>query len=307
MTDQQQAAEQPGEPGEPAEPGGFSQAWSRFTGRERFSLTLGSLVCAWLAFEASRVLHVPQELFVAGSLLQQQSAVAIGMALAVIVVSALLGAVFTARLHYDAGLFCAAVAAAVLSARMGTMTYILFDATGRSVFLLLILELILLWGAFAAAWFVLYRLSKSGWLMAEVILDPTEPDLTIDQKLLATASQAMLMILLLLLLGRSDDKAQMLTSVGISAYLAAIGAHYFVATRPSLWFWSAPLLVGLFGYLMQYFNPADWMIGDLYGFFAPIARPTPLDYMSTGVAGTLLGYWTAQRWQHESIHAADES
>jgi hypothetical protein len=30
-----------------------------------------------------------------------------------------------------------------------------------------------------------------------------------------------------------------------------------------------------------------------------LARPLPLDYAGSGVAGSIVGYWVSRRWQHE--------
>lgn len=284
---------------------GAVNAWKTFTGRERFSLTLGSLVCGLLAMGLSKVLRIPSEPgFSATLILQNSPLIAIGLAWLLAIGGTLLGAIFTIRLHYDAGLFCTGVGLAVLSLRCGPMKYTLFHAGGAGVFLTLVIELVLLWIAVVIGWAMLRQMAHRGILTAEVILDPTEPDLSIDQKVLATMSQAMLMVILLLLLCQSDSKPQVLASVGLAAFLGTLGSHQFVATRPSIWFWSAPILVGIFGYVMQYFTPStDWMIGDVRGFFAPLARPMPLDYVSFGTAGSIMGYWTSQQWHHESISA----
>src|SRR5262245_65668565 len=70
-----------------------------------------------------------------------------------------------------------------------------------------------------------------------------------------------------------------------SPIIQSVGAKYCstypstpTTSGPSLWFWLGPLVVGVLGYVLQYFAPTDWMIGDARGFFAPLARPMPLDY-----------------------------
>jgi hypothetical protein len=94
------------------------------------------------------------------------------------------------------------------------------------------------------------------------------------------------------LLSRTDAKLQTLASVGISSLLAAIGAQYFSPVNASPWLWAGPFIVAVIGYLSSYFSPAGFETGRVSGYFAALARPLPLDYASSGVAGALLGYWS---------------
>ena len=180
------------------------------------------------------------------------------------------------------------------------MRFVLFGATSPAVYLLLALELAVLFAIAAGGWLLLRRLLAAGGLHDDPPT-PDEADEPLDQKLLATAAHAMVMIVLMMLLSQSDTKAQALASVGLSSYLASLAAHHFVPTRPSAWFWAGPLLVGLIGYISQYIAPGDWMIGDARGFFGSLARPLPLDYASLGTAGAILGYWTSRQWQQARV------
>jgi hypothetical protein len=163
-------------------------------------------------------------------------------------------------------------------------------------------ELILLFLGIGVAWLILFKGSRAGWLPAEPIVVEHEP---LDQKLLALLMHVIVMIVAMLLLCRSDQKPQTLAAVAIAAYVASLAAHQFVPIQPSGWFLAGPLVVGLIGYIAQYFNAGNWwMIGDPMGYFSALARPLPLDYASLGVAGTLLGYWTSLRWRQNA--APDE-
>ena len=123
---------------------------------------------------------------------------------------------------------------------------------------------------------------------------------SIDQRLLALAINVIIVTLLMMLLAATDRKVQVLAAVAISSFLGTLAAYFVVPTRPSFWFWSAPIVVGVVGYALQYLgNPAGWQIGEVHGTFAALARPLPLDYASTGVAASIVGYWMSRRWQHE--------
>jgi hypothetical protein len=286
-------------------PKGVVDLWTAFTTRERFALTVGSLLCIGLTLWLARTLDVPAAPGRAGALLQQDAAVvAIGVVAVALIAGAALAASFASRVHFEGGLFCACVGLAVVSIRLGSTNFALFAASGRGVYFSFAAELLLLFAMVGIAWFILRLWMRLGWLAAEPQLAHDEPEPTTEQKLLACAAQAVLMVLLMMIFSQSDVKAQALASVGISCYLAALGACYFIPVRPSLWFLVGPLAVGLFGYVGQYFTASDWMIGDPSGFFAPLSRPMPIDYASLGCAGALMGYWTAHRW-HEATIAAE--
>jgi hypothetical protein len=55
-------------------------------------------------------------------------------------------------------------------------------------------------------------------------------------------------------------------------------------------------VMGVIGYLLAYFTVDGLAIGDLHGWAGPLARATPLIYISMGTAGALVGYWCSRRW-----------
>jgi hypothetical protein len=210
--------------------------------------------------------------------------------------------------QHDAGLVAATFGLAGLSMRGGPMRENLFVAAGPRVYLGFAIEVIILFWLVALGWMTLRLLTR--WRLARpeghATGSPDEHDEPLDQRLLATLTHIIIMSMLMMILCQSDQKAQVLASVLISAMLASMGAHQFVATSPSIWFWSGPLAVALLGYVGTYFSPSGWNIGVARGVFAPLARPQPLDYASWGVAGAIMGYWISRRW-HRARHAAEES
>lgn len=296
-----------------ADPTAFSQDQSRpeapphgwlhgFLLQDRFALTLGSIIGLIVTMWLARTMHFPAVPYRAGAILQQSGwPIVIGLVWVAIALSAAAASIIASRNHYDGGLFCAAIALAGLSSKFGTVRYALLASSGASVYLLFAVELLLLSVPLALVWLVLFKLSRAGTIAPELVLDDTGVDEPLDQKLLATAGQALVMIILMMFICQTDVKKQTLASVAISAYFGALASYHFVATRPSIWYFAGPILVGLIGYIGQYFNATDWMIGESRGFFAPLARPLPLDYASLGVAGAMLGYWTAQVWHQQRL------
>ena len=81
-------------------------------------------------------------------------------------------------------------------------------------------------------------------------------------------------------------------------------------TRPSVWFWIGPSLVGIIGYLFAYSAATDsqWLIGVAEPSLgeASLAYALPLDYAGAGTAGSLIGYWMSRRWQEHREAAENE-
>lgn len=261
----------------------------------RTLLGAGALACMLLFWAASRQFGIPATPGYAASLLQQPSpGVAIVITLLTFVACVFVGTTFAARVHRDAGLFCACIGLAVLSARGGPMRYVLFDGGGKSVYLMLAGEVVVLGAMLAAAWIAIDR------FVARREQDD-EPNPT-EQSYFTTVVQVLLMIALMSLLAQSDSKAQATCAVAASALVATLVANWFAPVNASPWLWAGPLVVGLIGYVSCYFRPGAIEVGRTGGYFAALARPLPLDYASLGVAASMVGYWMSRGW-HERAHA----
>lgn len=277
--------------------------------RSRLLLSTAMIISLALFWIAGRWFLVPLLPDQAGALVLQPAAL-VGFAVAgvMIVLCVTVGSVIAGTVQHDAGLMSATFGLAALSMRAGPMRENLFVAAGPRVYLGLALEAIILFWLVGLGWLTLRLLSRWGLARAEdhATGSSDEHDEPLDQRFLATLTHVIIMTMLMMILCQSDQKAQVLASVGISAMLASMGAHQFVATSPSAWFWSGPLIVALLGYVGTYFSPSGWNIGVARGVFAPLARPQPLDYASWGVAGAIMGYWISRRW-HRARHAADDA
>ena len=221
---------------------------------------------------------------------------------ALIFITTLIGTLVVGRVRADAGVFCAALGLMALSLRGGSVFYSIVGQS-RAVFYQLGMELILLFALLAGAWWVANRMTAAGLARRDPDFEPDD-DLSLDQKLIATATHVCAMATLVLVTCQSSDKGQALASVGVASLLASVIAGMIAPTRPSFWYWAGPLIVGLLGYVTSSFNSTGLPIGQPRGYFANLARPLPLDYASTGTAGAMLGYWLARAWHREREHAA---
>src|SRR5205823_5439069 len=123
---------------------------SMFTRRQKAMFILGAVICCGGIWGLSLLLGIPTYPGYALSILQQPSpAVAVLMIALGLAVFTLIGTMITARVRYDAGLWCAAIALVALSSRGGPVRYVLMSANGPGVYLKLAAEIILLAGCFA--------------------------------------------------------------------------------------------------------------------------------------------------------------
>ena len=268
--------------------------------RARVLLVTSALLCFGLFYLAGAVFSIPYHRAFEMSYMQQPHPTAGLVVTAVVMVgSVLLGSLIAGSIRLDAGLVAATLGLTALSIRGGPMHCVLQAASSPGIHVLLGIELLILYAIIVLAWSVLWRLHEKGWLQGDAFRDGIEDtDDSLSTKLLAAATQVVVMTLGVMLLAPSDAKAQVLAAVGISAFLATAASHSLFPVRPSIWYWIGPLMVGVFGYGAAYFNGDDaWKIGVIRGLFAPLARPLPLDYASVGTAGAILAYWMSRRWQ----------
>ena len=278
--------------------------------RARLLMLCGLVVSAVVFVFASRLFHVPTFGHFGGSLLADASPmtslIVVGVAL---LAAVLLSTLIAGTIRFDAGLFCATAGMSAVSMRSGRMGDVLREsarAASPVIFVHLALELVALYALVAVAWSMLWGLHTSGHLKADEFRDGVEDtDEPVIFKASALAMQAGVMAVCMMLLAQTDMKAQVITAVGISAFVGACAAYYMYPISPSPWLWIGPMIVGSIGYLLMYFkhDPSDvsWKIGQFTNWTAPLARPLPLDYASAGPAGAILGYWMSRRWHRERL------
>ncbi len=205
----------------------------------------------------------------------------------------------------DAGLFCTCLGAAALSLRSGATRYTLFGHS-NGIWITTAVELVLLGIIVGGGFAISYMLRKRALVRPD---DDSAFDTPIALDLfgLTIAIHSFAMIAVISLLCRSDQRLQCLLSVGIGGWVASVVTHLSSPARPGAIFCVSPVLVGLLGYIWSSMTAQpDFVIGQPGGYFATLARPLPLDYVSAGVAGSLLGYWIARSWaKGETTSAVD--
>jgi hypothetical protein len=273
--------------------------FTAYSSRDKTLLTIGSIIAFALFATVARVCSIPQLPGYEATLFSPPSPLLALLVTAITLIAAtLLCSLIAGVIHFEGGLFCAAVGMAALSTRGGPMRYVLMYAPDASVYGRLAFETALLFGCVAGGWYVLLVLRDNNLLRGEPLRDD-DPDALPMQGAMALVAQVVGMMFLIVLLAQTDQKAQVIWSVAIASLLASLAAHSLFPARPSPWFWSAPFIVAIIGYLCAWSGPWPIVGGQVGGPLPALARPLPLDYASVGTAGSLLGYWTSRRWQHE--------
>jgi hypothetical protein len=263
----------------------------------RFRLTAAVVVCYAIFWWLCAWVGLPAVPKMGGSLLSEpQPSIAIGIVAAGIIICTVVGKIIVGNLeigpdmHFEGALLAAVVGMMAVVFRIGPVRYALFAMDDRTAFLLLAVELVLIYVIVAFCWMALQ------WAAPVAAAGTTEPLAT---KFGATATHAVVMAACMIFLAQSDDTAQALVAVAVSALLASMAAHIAFPVRCSAWYWASPVIVGVLGYFIAFINPAGLRIGYPEGLLGALARPTPLAYACGGPAGAIFGFWTAYRWHHE--------
>jgi len=265
----------------------------------RVRLTAGAVV-SWLIFLwVGKALRLPDAIGLSGTLFGQPSpAVALGAMVVTLIVCTVLNKFIVGDLEigadhsFEGGLMAANIGMFCAAFRMGPVRYALFQFADQKVFPILAAELFILYAAVVICWLILKYTSASGRAATKESGD------SIFKKLAATSVHAVVMIGCMVFLAQSEASAQGLAAVGISAWLAAMAAHFAFPVRGSFWYWISPMIVGALGYGLACSDPVGVAIGFPSGTLGELARPTPLAYAAAGPVGAIWGYWIAYRWNH---------
>jgi hypothetical protein len=177
------------------------------------------------------------------------------------------------------------------------MQSVLLEAGGNeSVYIGLIVELLILAAFIAGLWALLWLLGRANLNRTNTTADLDIPAFSLVNSLTAAITQTVATAVFLMFLCQSEAKNQALASVGIASFLGALIAYKYAPGRPSFWYWSGPLIVGVIGYALAAMGQDTGLAtGNPTGTFAALARPLPLDYASVGPAGAMLGYWMMRK------------
>jgi hypothetical protein len=269
--------------------------------RNRFLLLCGMILALALFYYAGEWFAVPAMTGFEPSVLRQSSGAFAAIVVALATWVAVVLCTFVAgTVRADAGLCCAAFGMMAMSARGGPIRFALMGSS-PGVFWTLTFELVFLFAVLGVGALVVRQMVKLRLVRDEE--DFQRDDSPLDQRIIATATHACATATLMLILCRSDQKAQCLASAGIASLLASLIAGMVAPVRPGFWYWISPMFVGALGYIWAARSPENLAIGRPGGYFQALARPLPLDYASAGVAGAMLGYWVARAWQRQREHA----
>jgi hypothetical protein len=114
--------------------------------------------------------------------------------------------------------------------------------------------------------------------------------------------------ILLMLLMRSSHRGQIIFALFASFLLATLIAHQQFATRFSLAAWAAPLVTGIVFYMLAMASSGNTGT-NIWIEVQPFARALPIDWMTAGAGGSVLGYWISERiheLRHIERHAENE-
>jgi hypothetical protein len=138
---------------------------------------------------------------------------------------------------------------------------------------------------------------------------PSTPEL-LKRLVSCLAMAGVIACALLLALMKSDERGQTIFAVLLSFTVAVWIAHYTTPSPYPLVAWVLPLVLGVAFYLRGATfqiagSPQDWKTVESY------TQALPIDWMTFGIGGGLLGYWFSARL-HEGKHiefqeAMDES
>lgn len=110
----------------------------------------------------------------------------------------------------------------------------------------------------------------------------------------------MLGLALLLVLLRSNDRGQIIFAVFTSCLVALLIAHQVLTCPLSIVAWLMPMILGLAIYLLSSISPIGGEVTD-WTKVSLLARALPVDWMTAGAGGGVLGYWISERI-HEARH-----
>ena len=217
------------------------------------------------------------------------------------------GSVIAGSIRHDAGLFIAGFSLCALSQRGAPMRVTLIDSSGPAVLLLLALELAILYGIIVVSRSVVVPMQRLRLVVDDSLRDPTiQGDTSGTQKTMALGTCVLTMIVVQSILAVDDTKHQILIAVALAAGAASCVSRLMYPVDDSLWYFLAPPIVALVGYLAGYASPSGFATGQLDGLLSPLARALPLDYAGAGLCGSILGYWIARRWQRPLPDEDDE-
>jgi hypothetical protein len=105
---------------------------------------------------------------------------------------------------------------------------------------------------------------------------------------------------LVIILLRTSDRGQIIFALLVSNFLAMLLAHQFFPSPYSIIAWMAPMLIGVLFYCLAAMSSIHYGV-NAWTQVSPYAGALPIDWMTAGAGGGVLGHWISQRI-HELRH-----
>jgi hypothetical protein len=261
-------------------------------------LAIGSAVCVGVCLGVARLFGVPHEPGFNGSLLSGYSPVMSILAVAVATAVAVIPAVaFGVFVGVEGALFCLAVGVAGLAGECGSVRSVLQYSPDGHPLIVMAIETVILTAIVHAGWLVVAWGSaalrqRSG--VEKTVADPVDasPWMGVLVQIAVTGVCAMVLI-------QTDRTSQAIGGLSVAVIVGVAGAYLSSDITAGVWYWFTPAAVGVIGYALAWSGGARTPTGDLQGWGAALARPTPLDYAAVGVAAAVFGRWVGRRWSQE--------
>ncbi len=270
-----------------------------FTSREWSLLGAGSLLSLAACYGVMRLAGVPAEPGFGGSLLAGPAAgTAVAVAVAVVVAGLVIGTVVAGSVGVEAALFCACLGLTGMAVRCGPVRPVLQYAHGRGVLVAMAVECLLLGAVVVAGWAALDRLARAARRSAGAAVPAISGEVTVatlGQKWSTLGATVLVTAVCELILVLKVDPAQALAGVAIASFVGAWAGYQFEPLGEGLWYWMAPTIVGAIGFLVASLAGGADSSGELHGWGAALARPTPLDAAGLGTAMAVLAHWSSRR------------
>jgi hypothetical protein len=271
--------------------------WKPTPNWSRLAIAVAWIICSFLVWHAAALFNIPQLRGFDGSLFCDSSAAASILVVAVmLIVCTLLGTVIAGAIEFEAGFYAATLALAMVSLRSGTVRSVIFETGGtEAVYYKLAGEAVVLGIFLGAAWIALCLMEK--WSLPAHSQNGRLAKPDFQQGLAALGTQLLATGIFVCILAQSETKKQAIAAVFVSSIVGGAAAFASFPTKQSYWYWAGPVLLGIIGYLIAATgNVGGIANGNLEGMFAALARPLPIDYVSVGPAGAILGCWMAKGW-----------
>lgn len=120
------------------------------------------------------------------------------------------------------------------------------------------------------------------------------------QGLLCLAIMLAITVVLVLVLLRTSDRGQIVFALLAANFLAMLVAHQVFPSPYSMVAWLAPMLIGMLFYALAAVSAINSGV-NAWSQVSPYAGVLPIDWMTAGAGGGVLGHWVSERI-HELRH-----